>query len=232
MKKDVLIIIPARSKSKRIKNKNIKNFMGQPMIYYSINNAIKSKIASKIHISTESIKIKKKIEKEKSLKIDFLRPNKLSNDKTPIIEVVRFVNNQYILNGFKYKYIVLLSACAPLLDKQDLINGINLAKKNKTSYPILSVSKYPSPIEWALKKNNNTIQFSTKDYVKNSQSFKEKYYDTGSIAIFKASSLANISKNKFFKRFIPLILPKYKAVDIDNIEDWEMAKILYRGLKK
>ena len=59
-----LMIIPARGNSKRIKKKNIRNFNGMPIIYYSIDSALKSNLFSKIHISTDDIKIKKIVEKK------------------------------------------------------------------------------------------------------------------------------------------------------------------------
>ena len=69
-----LAIIPARSGSKRIKNKNIKKFIGKPIIFYSINSAIKSRLFEKIHVSTDDKKIQNKIE-SLGLNVDFLRPN-------------------------------------------------------------------------------------------------------------------------------------------------------------
>ena len=60
-----LLIIPARGGSKRIKNKNIKKFKKKPIIYYTINSAVKSKLFNKIHVSTESNLIKKIVEKKK-----------------------------------------------------------------------------------------------------------------------------------------------------------------------
>ena len=91
MKKKIsrLAIIPARSGSKRILNKNIKNFNKKPIINYSINNAVNSKLFKKIHISTDSLKMKNFIEKNNNLKIDFLRIKKLSTDQTPLINVVK-----------------------------------------------------------------------------------------------------------------------------------------------
>ena len=90
-----LAIIPERSGSKRIKFKNIKKFFGKPIINFSIDNAIKSKLFNKIHISTDTIKFKKAIEKNNKLKIDFLRPKNLSSDRTPLIDVIKFVSKKY-----------------------------------------------------------------------------------------------------------------------------------------
>ena len=75
-----LLIIPARGNSKRIKNKNIKNFCGKPIIYYSLVNAKKSKLFDKIHVSTDSHKILRIVNKL-GFKIDFLRSKKFSSDQ-------------------------------------------------------------------------------------------------------------------------------------------------------
>ena len=83
MKKRLLIIL-ARGNSKRIKNKNIKFFFGKPMINFPINVAKKCNLFSKIHVSTESLKVKK-IVKNLGHDIDFMRPKKLSTNNTLII---------------------------------------------------------------------------------------------------------------------------------------------------
>ncbi len=90
-----LLIIPARGGSKRIKNKNIKLFFRKPIIYYPIRNAIKSKLFKHIHVSTDSLKIKK-ISHKAGAKVDFLRPKKLAKNNTPIIDVVNYVYNEFL----------------------------------------------------------------------------------------------------------------------------------------
>jgi CMP-N-acetylneuraminic acid synthetase len=82
-----ICIIPARLGSRRIKNKNIKLFFGHPIIKYSIDAALQSKLFKEIIISTESNKIKK-IAKKFGASLPFLRPKKLANDITPIKKVL------------------------------------------------------------------------------------------------------------------------------------------------
>ena len=84
-----LAIIPARSGSKRIKNKNIKKFLGTNLINYSVDACIESNIFKKIHISTDSSKILNLLKKK--IEIDFLRPKNLATDKTPLISVINYV---------------------------------------------------------------------------------------------------------------------------------------------
>ena len=93
-----LLIIPARKGSKRIINKNIKKFCGKPIIEYSIETAIKSKLFNKIHISTNNNKIKKIIKKY-PIQIDFLRPDKYSGDKIGLMKVIHFVTNKFTSLG-------------------------------------------------------------------------------------------------------------------------------------
>ncbi len=96
-----IMIIPARGNSKRIKNKNIKLFNGKPIIHYAIDSAVKSNLFDKIHISTDSYKIKK-IVKKKGIEIDFLRPKKISGDFTPLIDVFKYVIEEYSKKGLEY----------------------------------------------------------------------------------------------------------------------------------
>ena len=120
MKIKRLLIIPARSGSKRIKNKNIKNFVGKPMIYYPINTAIKSKLFTKIHVSTNSKKISKLAESFGVMN-DFYRPKNLSNDKASLFPVYKFVVNNYLLLGQKFDEVWCILPCSPFLDKNDLV---------------------------------------------------------------------------------------------------------------
>ena len=100
-KNSVVCIIPARSGSKRIKNKNIINFFGKPLIYYSIKNALNSKLFNDVIVTTDCVNIKK-ISEKYGAKVPFLRPRKLSNDKTSTKDVVDYVLQE--IDNTKYDY--------------------------------------------------------------------------------------------------------------------------------
>ena len=93
-----LMIVPARGGSKRIKNKNIKKFKGKPIIYHTLETILKSKLFDVIHISTDSLRIRKVVEKK--IKVDFLRPKNLANNTTPIYKVILYVINYYKKKSF------------------------------------------------------------------------------------------------------------------------------------
>ena len=117
-----LLVIPAKGYSKRIKEKNIKLFYGKPIISYALLNAKKSKLFSQIHVSTESKKVKRIVEKI-GFKVDFLRPNKLAKKDTPVINVLRFVYERYLKLNINFDEIWTLSSCTPLLKSTDLIKA-------------------------------------------------------------------------------------------------------------
>ena len=138
-------IIPARSKSKRIKNKNIKNFFGKPLIYYSIKLALKSKIFNKVIVSTDSQKIAN-IAKKYGAQVPFLRSKKNSNDKAPIYEVLKETIKKL---NIKEKFIFYIYPTAPLLKIKDLKLGLKKISKNFDQ--IIAISKFTSPIQRAYK---------------------------------------------------------------------------------
>jgi pseudaminic acid cytidylyltransferase len=223
-----LLIIPARSKSKRIPNKNIKKFFGKPIILYTIDCALKSKLFKEIHISTNDTKIKKIVEKK--ILIKFLRPKKLSNDKTPLLNVIKYVANKYKLKNKISSEIWIMLPCSPLIIPKDLISASKILKSKKSHNAVMSVSKFSPPIQWAFKINKSGIltAVSSKFQKSDSKNLNDHYFDTGNFIGYKSKAIYNNQKFKFKSYYIP----KNRASDIDNKEDWEFTKILYKELCK
>ncbi len=220
-----LVIIPARSGSKRIKNKNFKLFNKKPIISYSISTALKSKIFDTIVVSTDN---KKYLNFLNKYKIDIsLRSKKLSNDSTTIEMVLRSIISEYKKLGKSFDEIWCLAPCSPLIKKEDLIKASNLIKKNNKKI-VLPISEYPAPVEWAfqLKKNNTLVPVKKNFYKIRSQDLEKSFYDTGN---FVAIPVHHFQKKKidFDKHYVGLKIPKNRSIDIDEIEDWELAEILY-----
>ncbi len=223
-----LLIIPARGGSKRIKNKNIKKFKNKPIIYYTIDNALKSKLFNKIHVSTESNLIKKIVKKKKII-IDFMRTKKLSNDKAPLFEVYKYVVREYKKMGFVFDEIWSIMPCAPNLNAEDLRKISNFYKNLKVKKPILSISKYKVPIEWAciINKKGELSSLSRKSQLLRSQDIEDKYYDAGQFYIYPGKKLLKLNFIKKNYSYIGYKLPLSKSIDIDDIEDWKIAEKLH-----
>ncbi len=222
-----LLIIPARKNSKRILNKNIKLFYGKPIISYSIKTALKSKIFDKIHISTDNKNLKKIINKY-GLEIDFYRPKNLSDDKTGLIDVYSFVIEKYHKLNLSFDEVWFLSACSPLIKSQDLIKASKYFKKSNAN-TLLSISKYSPHIQRAFYYNKEKLYPVNKNFIKkNSQNIPETYYHTGNFGAFKYAVFKR--KNKKFN-YTGYELPRERSVDIDQMEDWNLAVKLFNNLR-
>ncbi|OUU51688.1 MAG: hypothetical protein CBC25_04830 [Pelagibacteraceae bacterium TMED65] len=221
-----LAIIPARGGSKRIKKKNIKNFYNKPLIYYSLRAAKKSNLFTKIHVSTESLLVKKKVEKL-GFKIDFMRNKNLSNDTISISRVIKDVLKKYLERQIKFDEIWLIYASNPLINEKILQSGYKKYLKNKKRKSVISVSKFNYPIYWAMKKSKQNLLsplFKKKSKL-SSNKMEDFYCDAGMFVIYQL----NFQKNKSKLHYSPFILPWWKTIDIDTFDDFLAAKFLYKN---
>ena len=107
----------------------------------------------------------------------------------------------------------------------------------KSNFPVLSVAKFSHPIEWALeiKKNNFLESLDKPAFMKRSQDFKEKYFDTGNFTFFPVKKIPNIlleEEKKPYKNYIPYVVDRIKGIDIDNVDDLLLAKKVFKFFNK
>lgn len=228
-----LAIIPARAGSKRIPGKNIRNFAGRPMIHHVLRTAQDSKLFDTIHVSTDSPQIVEVV-KQLGLGVDFMRPAWLADDQTPIMPVLKYVIEEYHRRGFEYEQAWMLMACAPLLNAETLQQAEKMFAGGGGEQPLLAVSEYPSPIEWALGRSP-TGQLTPQQpgmFAAPSQTFEKKYFDAGCFAIFPPEVVKNSQGAGSDKIFLGYVLPKSMGVDIDDEQDWELAEAIFQSKKK
>ena len=219
-----LAVIPARLGSTRIKKKNIKLFDGKPIISYSILELKKSKIFKKIFVSTES-KLIKKISENFGASVDFIRPESLSKDNVPLNLVLRNVFNEFKNKGELYDEIWMVYACNPLLCKQDILKAKNNFQKTPKTYPMMTMKEFEAPIEWAFERRGEKYKAVNKDFLfKDSKEIKKKYFECASFVIYTKEQLLN-TKNHF--NYYGYVMQNNRAIDIDNISDWQHALKLH-----
>lgn len=223
-----IAIIPARGGSKRIKNKNIKNFNGKPMISHILNSCKESNLFEKIHVSTDSKTIKNIVEKD-GLKIDFMRPKSLADDFTPLMPVYQYVLDKYKELNLDFAEVWVLMPCSPLIESSDLIEASKKYDSQKKSIkPLMAITEYPAPIEWALSKNNEFLCPRFKNKLnERSQDLPNSYYESGTFMIFPKEYILDNHKKDSEKKYIGFELSKMKGIDIDNEDDWQLAEALY-----
>ena len=222
-------IIPARGGSKRIPKKNIKDFFGKPLISYTIETALKSKLFDKVVVSTDNETIAQ-VAKEYGAEVPFLRPLELSDDFTGtgavISHALSFLQNQ----GEKYDYVCSIYATAPLLQVKYIQKGLERLQ-NSDAVNSFSTTSMPFPIQRTFKINNDRCEmFWPENFSKRSQDLEEAYQDAGQ---FYWTNLNKKATDIIFgKDSIPIVLPRYLVQDIDTLEDWERAEVLYEVLKR
>ena len=226
-----IAILPARGGSKRIKNKNIIDFCGKPMIAYALEAAEKSQLFDKIHVSTDSDKIKNTVE-SLGYSVEFMRPTELSGDMMGTIPVLQWVLEKYRSLKKNYDDIFNIMPCAPFLQPNDLKKAYQLYLKHEKKHPLHVVAEFPAPIEWAYRRDNNGFIFPFKKgaYAIRSQDLRKAYYETGPFSIFHASHILS-KKPTTDEGFISYVITKDRAVDIDEEEDLAFAKKIYFGQK-
>ncbi len=227
-----LAIIPARKGSKRIPNKNLINFHGKPIIEYSISCAIESNLFDKIHVSTNCDKIRIIIE-QNNLEFDFFRPEKLCTDTSKLIDVLFYVLSKFNEQNCYFDEVWLIMACAPLIESTDLINASMMFHKEQNINGLMASAKFPTPIEWAYKLSdeNKLIPIKKSSLQKNSQSFNTYFYDAGLFYAYKSKDILNFKNINFNNYFSPFLINPIKAIDIDTIEDLNIAKEIFNYRK-
>jgi len=225
-----IAIIPARGGSKRIPKKNIKLFLGKPLIAYSIETALKSELFEKVVVSTDIEEIAS-IAKKYGAEVPFARPKELSDDFTGTGEVITHAINFLKEKGEEFDFCCTIYATAPLLQKKYLIEGFERLKNSDASKS-LSVTTMPFPIQRTFKitENNRCEMFWPENFTKRSQDLEEAYQDAGQ---YYWTNLHKKPKDiTFGSDTIPIVIPRYLVQDIDTIEDWKRVEIMYEVLKK
>ncbi len=230
MRSKAVAIIPARGGSKRIPRKNIKDFFGKPLIAYSIQAALNSKLFDQIIVSTDDEEIAK-IAKKYGAKVPFLRPKELSDDFTGTGAVVAHTLKFLQEHGYQYDYCCTIYATAPFLQSKYLIEGFEKLK-DSNARNTFSCTSMPFPIQRTFKitSNGRCEMFYPENFSKRSQDLEEAYQDAGQ---FYWTNLGVKSIDIIFgKDSIPIVLPRYLVQDIDTLEDWIRAEFMYEAIQK
>jgi len=224
----ICAIIPARGGSQRIKNKNIRKFYSKPVLYWTLRTLQKSKIFSKIVLTTDSNKIKV-IAKKLGFDCIISRPPNLADNYTPTRPVIQHAI-KILKQKFNIKYVCCVYPCNPFLSSVDLKKSLTVLKKNKNSF-VTSVTEYPHPIQRGFKlKKKNKIKFFDKKYaLKRTQDLIKSYHDVGQF--YWASINTWLEKKEILPNSIGFLISKWRSVDIDNLDDWKKAEFLFKVLK-
>ena len=222
-----IAIIPARGGSKRIPRKNIKNFCGQPIIAYSIQAAQKSGLFDRIIVSTDDEEIAE-VSRRYGAEIPFMRPKELADDYTGTNAVVKHALEWLRDQGEPAKYACCIYATAPFIQVEYLKHGFEKLVSSGKDFAF-SVTSFEFPIQRSvcIKQNGEIEPFFPEHISSRSQDLEEAYHDAGQFYWGKAEAYLN-GLRAHTAASLPVILPRYHVQDVDTLEDWEQAELLYK----
>ena len=221
-KNKIVALIPARGGSKGIKNKNIIDLCGKPLISYTIQAALESKYIDKVIVSTDSQEIAD-VAIKYGAEVPFLRPGELASDTSKTIDAVMHAVGELEKRKEQYDILILLQATQPLRTADDIDRAIELFIKNK-GQSLVSVS----PVE------DNPILIRTIDNLGRMNSILPMkstcrrqdmplYYRVNGCIYINLISELDLNTS-FNDNKIPYIMPKERSVDIDEIKDLLIAQ--------
>ena len=224
----MIAIITARGGSKRIPKKNIKEFMGKPMLAYAIEAAKEAGIFDEIMVSTDSEEIAE-VARKYGVNVPFMRSEKTSNDFSTTFDVLEEVVNEYNKLGKFFDELCCIYPCVPFLTSKSLRESYKAMNEAKSD-ALQPVCRYPAPVEWAMKIEKGLLIPNDREAQKiRSQDLTPKYFDVGMFYFCKTDVMLSE------KTLVPLktsayIIDESECQDIDTPYDWKLAEMKYKLL--
>lgn len=223
-----IAIIPARSGSKGLVDKNIKMFDGKPLMAYSIEAAIASGLFDVIHVSTDSERYAE-IARKYGADVPFLRSEEMSSDTADSWDAVNEVLERYEDAGSHFETLTLLQPTSPLRNAQDICSAFEIMSDKKAN-AVISVCEADHPPMWfhPLKADGAMTYFAeSTDEGRQRQAFETQYRMNGAIYLIKMDYFKAVRHNILRDKAFAYIMDKRTSIDIDDQFDFEVAEAIF-----
>ena len=224
-----LAIITARGGSKRIPHKNIRPFLGRPIILYSIEAALSSGLFSEVMVSTEDLEIAR-IARQAGAQVPFLRSQQTANDFASTDDVIREVLTSYEALGRTFDAFCCIYPTAPFVTPQKLKTAMELLKEADSVMPVVPFS---FPVWRGLcMDEKGRVRYRWPQYAASrSQDLEKLYHDCGQFYACRTDAFLREGTTDT-ANMVPMILSELEVQDIDTLEDWAVAEAKYRQMRE
>lgn len=224
-----IAVIPARGGSKRIPRKNVKLFYGLPIIAWPIQAALQSQCFDRVIVSTDDLEIAQ-IAQAHGAEVPFSRPTQLSGDYVATGPVIAHAIDWFRTTGVEPTEVCCIYATAPFIAACDLQRGLDILLTSRAEYAF-SVTTYAFPIQRAIYINQEMRieMFNREHYFTRSQDLEEAWHDAGQFYWGKSSAWLS-GQPIFSSDSAPVPVPRYRVQDIDTVEDWSRAEMMFEAL--
>lgn len=223
-----IAIITARGGSKRIPKKNIKDFLGKPIIAYSIEAALNSGIFDEVMVSTDSVEIAE-IAKKYGASVPFMRSEATSNDYADTSDVLLEVLSRYKDLGKEYKEFCCIYPTAPFITAEKLAESYKLLEDENVFNVVPMVAFSFPPQRGLVVRDGLTQPIDPVGVEKRSQDLEEVLHDSGQFYWCKTEEFCK-NGNLLYNNTKPYIVSELEVQDIDNQSDWDLAEIKYKKM--
>lgn len=226
-----IAVIPARGGSKRIPRKNIKDFHGKPIISYAITAAIESGLFEHVFVSTDDNEIAS-IAEQYGATVPFVRPKELADDHSTLGNVLAHTSHWLSENGFEFSAICSIFPTSPFLHTNDLKAAYDIFSTGNWNY-VFAATEYVSPIQRSFRiRDDQTVEmFHPEEFETRSQDLEKAYHDAGMFS-WGTPEAWKEQRPPFSNASTIYKLPHYRVIDLDTIDDWLRAEIMYEVLEK
>mgnify|MGYP000444417538 CR=1 FL=1 len=224
-----LAVIPARGGSKRIPRKSIRDFCGKPMIAWSIEAAITSRLFEHIVVSTDNEEIAT-IAISLGAEVPFRRPAELADDHTATRPVVNHAIREAEEHFGRPDHVCCIYPTAPFIQIDDLRLGLNQLIASAADFAF-TVTRFAYPIQRALKltETGGIAMFQPEHRKTRSQDLEPAYHDAGQFYWGRTKAFLE-DRDTVSSSGTPIILPNWRVHDIDTEEDWARAELTFQAL--
>lgn len=221
-------VIPARGGSKRIPRKNIKPFCGKPMIAWSIEAALSCELFDKVIVSTDDAEIRD-VASRFGAEVPFIRSAELSNDHVGTTEVIGHATQWALGQNYDVQAVCCIYATAPFVQADDLIRGWEALKSGDWDFAF-TVTEYAAPIFRSFRQlpKGGIEMYYPEHFLTRSQDLPVALHDAGQF--YWGRPYAWIDGRRVFDRCsVPIIIPRWRVQDIDTMEDWSRAELMFHA---
>lgn len=224
-----IAIITARGGSKRIPKKNIKEFLGKPIISYSISAALQAGCFDEVMVSTDNHEIAD-VARYFGASVPFLRSDETSDDVATTADVLLEVLKDYSNRGLEFSRACCIYPTAPFATANKVLNGYKLLIETGAD-SVLPVVRFSYPIQRALQIANNRLSMIWPEHLNSrSQDLPPTYHDSGQFYWLNIPRFLE-TRRLFSSYSVPLVVPESEVQDIDNEEDWKIAEMKYCAMQ-
>lgn len=228
-----IAVIPARSGSKGLKDKNIMELNGQPLMAYTIKAALTSGCFDEVMVSTDS-DYYAEIAKECGASVPFLRDLVTSGDNAGSWDVIREVLSKYAGNNRQFDYVALLQPTSPLRDEQDILGVFDMLK-HENVHNVVTVTEVDHPVQqcFRMPEDGSMQEMAASPYSYARRQDLEPYYrENGAVYLVDAKKIMDKDYNFYADACHGYIMAREKSVDIDTRMDLEIAEAVLKSYIK